>query len=92
MFDKELVNRFLMFSTIGLIGGSVFAKVNNKNILLGAGLGLFIGISSNYILYKSQNLINDAKRKKEADLTKNMTSEQKKQYAVSQGGKAKVSL
>jgi hypothetical protein len=92
MFDKKLLGRFILFSTIGVIGGGAFAKLNNKNIFLGAGLGLIIGIGSNYALFKSQNLINDAKRKKEADLTKNMTSEQKNQYAVSQGGRTKVSL
>jgi uncharacterized membrane protein YfcA len=92
MFDKKLVNRFLIFSTVGIIGGSAFAKLNNKNILKGALLGLIVGIGSNYVLFKSQNLINDDKRKKEADLTKNMTSEQKNQYTVSQGGKIKISL
>lgn len=32
------------------------------------------------------------KEKKQADLTKNMTQEQKNQYAISQGGKAPIAL
>lgn len=92
MIDQGSLNRFFMFSAFGIIGGGAFAKFNNKNIFLGAGLGFVVAFGANYALYKSEKIIKNAKVKKEADLTKNMTQEQKNQYVISQGGKAKVSL
>jgi hypothetical protein len=92
MIDSKLLNQFLMFSTVGALGGGALAKLNNKNIFLGVGLGIIVGIVANYTIYKSKSIMSHNKMEKEYKLTKNMTSKQKNQYAVSQGGKAKVSL
>lgn len=84
--------RLFIVSGTGIVLGGAFAKVKNKNILLGGILGLISSIGLLYGYTEIEKMLNNAKIKKEADLTKNMTQEQKNQYAISQGGKAPVTL
>lgn len=84
--------RLFIVSGTGIVLGGAFAKVKNKNILLGGVLGLISSIGLLYGYTEIEKIYLNAKRKKEADLTKNMTQEQKNQYAISKGGKAPVAL
>ena len=84
--------RLFIVSGSGIVLGGAFAKVKNKNILLGGVLGLISSIGLLYGYTEIEKIYLNAKRKKQADLTKNMTQEQKNQYAISQGGKAPIAL
>ena len=65
--------RLFIVSGAGIVLGGAFAKVKNKNIVLGGVLGLVTSIGLLYGYTEIEKMYLNAKREKQANLTKNIT-------------------
>jgi hypothetical protein len=68
MTMEQGFRRLFIVSGTGIVLGGAFAKVKNKNILLGGVLGLISSIGLLYGYTEIEKRYLNAKRKKEADV------------------------